>query len=89
MNCYVEQVQLSQVHLFNEAMKFNAKDVSSYPLSLTLPIHHTQKELNPLGPIAPKVALLTTYSFVASLFVTKFAHELVLLLVVHECFHSL
>ena len=43
----------------------------------------------PLGPIAPKVALLTTYSFVASLFETKFAHELVLLLVVHKCFHSL
>ena len=51
------------------------------------PLHGN--EFNPLGPIAPKVALLTTYSFVASLFETKFAHELVLLLVVHECFHSL
>ena len=38
--------------------------------------------LNPLGPIAPKVALLTSYGFVASLFQTKFAHELVFLLVV-------
>ena len=38
--------------------------------------------VNPLGPIAPKVALLTSYGFVASLFQTKFAHELVFLLVV-------
>ena len=47
--------------------------------------------LNPLtlGPIAPKVALLTSYCFVASLFETKFAHKLVFLLVVHECIHSL
>ena len=40
------------------------------------------EEVNPLGPIAPKVALLTSYGFVASLFQTKFAHELVFLLVV-------
>ena len=38
--------------------------------------------VNPLGPIAPKVALLTSYGFVASLFQTKFAHDLVFLLVV-------
>ena len=40
------------------------------------------KPFNPLGPIAPKVALLTSYCFVASHFETKFAHELVVLLVV-------
>ena len=39
-------------------------------------------KLNPLGPIAPKVALLTSYFFVASHFETKFAHELVVLFVV-------
>ena len=39
--------------------------------------------LDPLGPIAPKVALLTSYSFVASLFEMGFAYELIFLLVVH------
>ena len=43
---------------------------------------YTVTEINPLGPIAPKVALLTSYFFVASHFETKFAHELVVLLVV-------
>ena len=37
---------------------------------------------NPLGPIAPKVAHLTSYCFVASPFETKLAHELVFILVV-------
>ena len=30
-------VQLFQVYLFKEAMKFNLKDVSSYPLPITDP----------------------------------------------------
>jgi len=38
--------------------------------------------LNPLGPIAPKVAHLTSCCFVASPFETKLAHKLVFILVV-------
>ena len=38
--------------------------------------------LNPLGPIAPKGARLTLYSFVASHFAVPFPRELTLLLAV-------
>ena len=37
---------------------------------------------NPLGPIAPKGALLTLYGFVASHFAMPFPQELTLLLAV-------
>ena len=42
-------------------------------------------EVSPLGPIAPKVALLTWYCFVAYHCKTVFTHKLVILLVVCKC----